>query len=232
MPDIIHYPTADSFLRGTPVGSQDTNFGSNDAIAFGVVYSGGAKSTLDRAIGRFDVSAIAAADVLTARLERNITDVVVGGGAAKIYRSLQPSTWTENGVTWNKYDGVNAWPGPPAQPAAPSPPDPVAFIDATATGTHQIFGLAGLVIDAITNRAGTLSIVIELDDEIPPFHRYTQWRHGTGATFGWRLVVETASTAAPGRRDRRTTVSGRRPRRPAQGRSPSSPPPASKGRRP
>jgi hypothetical protein len=227
MPDITCYPSADTFLRGLPAGSQDTNYGSNDAIGFGVAFLGGAKSTLDRALARFDVSAFAAADVLTARLERNITDVIVGGGSAKIFRTFHGNEWTENGATWNKYDGVNAW---GLEGEATTPPDPVAFVDATATGIHQVFGLAGLVIDAIANHAGVLSIVIQLDDEAPPFHRYTQWRHGTGGTFGWRLVVQTPTQSVLGRRDQRTSVSGRRPRRPAQGRSPSRPPPASKGR--
>ncbi len=87
----------------------DLNYGGNVAMTQQVSYDVFGKIAWYRTIGNFDVSALAGAKINTAKLVRELYSITNGGQDAKLSRCTRPSEWTEGGVTWNTYDGVNDW---------------------------------------------------------------------------------------------------------------------------
>lgn len=114
-------------------------------LSMGVLIIGGGKTQLNRVIGNFDVSGLpASAFVLAAKMRRSLTLVDPTGHGCKIVRCTRPGQWTENGVTWNKYDGVTSWTAIGGD-FDTSAPVPVAYQEPLVTGTHEIPGLAGFI---------------------------------------------------------------------------------------
>jgi hypothetical protein len=183
------YPAADSFLQ---FQSPDTNFGSNESMQEGAFYAGGAKAVLCRTIANFDVSAIASRTITAAKIIRTVWSRTGSGEPATVYRCTRPSTWTEGGVTWKKYDGTNNWTtaGGDMDGATPTP---VGYTLPGSTGEMEITGLAGFVTDAIASRGNIVSMIFRLDDEGPGSTQWHLWHSGEAVPstgHPWRLVVE------------------------------------------
>jgi hypothetical protein len=138
----------------------DANYGAVTGLRVGIEYQGGSKVSNRRFIAKFDVSSLAGEQIDAAELHRKVTYVVSGGFAAHVGRCTRPATWTEVGVTWNKYNGVDAWTvaGGDIDGALD-----LAYIEASVTGEHVIYGLKALVDDALANRAGVVAVILRPD---------------------------------------------------------------------
>ena len=70
-------------------------------------------------------------------------------------------TWTEAGVTWNKYDGTNNWTTPGGDYTTPS--------DSATAGTNTLVftgaGLAAILQDAIDSRSGIVNLLLRHANE-------------------------------------------------------------------
>lgn len=186
MPSATFTPTIDSAMEG--LANPDTNYGSSTGVLCGTIFLAGAKSQFWRAIANFDVSSISGETITAAKLRRNMTIDYGAERAETIYRCTRPATWTEAGVTWNKYDGSNAWTaaGGDYDGAAPAP---VGYTPSSGTGWQEITGLLAFVTDAIASRSNIVSIIMRLDDENPASADAHQWSSAQGGT-PWELVVE------------------------------------------
>jgi hypothetical protein len=182
----IFNPTIDSFMSGV---STTTNYGTLNLAGPSTVYAGGSKTELTRPILNFDITSIAGQTLVTAKLRLYVGDLYNPVGA-KVYRCTRPATWTELGVTWNKYDGTNNWTTAGGDYDAATP-TPVAF----TTGVSQfawfeITGLLAFATDAIANRSNVVSLILRLDDEAPDSNDgigYSQSREDANAP---QLVIE------------------------------------------
>ncbi len=157
-------PTIDSTMD---FGSPDTNFGQGATIGQGVLISGGSKNAVRRAIANFDVSAVPVSAVISqATMRRAITLADASQHSVRIARCTRPAQWTENGVTWNRYDGTNAWVtgGGEYDDVTPAA---VSFVEAVTPGQHEISGLAGFVRDALDHRSGVVSLLFRNENEAP-----------------------------------------------------------------
>jgi hypothetical protein len=169
--------------------NQDTNYGAASAIAHGTLYEG-AKTNLDRPIANFDVSLVAARTINAAELHRSFAGGFGVSFGAKIFRCTRPTTWTELGVTWNKYDGTNSWTAGGGDYDS-STPTPIAFTEGAA---ETITGLKPFVDDAIANRGNILSIIIRADNEDPGIDAWISWHSkDTPSPIGiWFLLIDYA----------------------------------------
>jgi hypothetical protein len=168
----------------------DVNYGAGGTCDWGVFYAGEIKTLLFRAIVNFDVSALSGRTINSAKLVRYIFSVQGGGWAATIYRCTRPSTWTEGGVTWNKYDGANTWTSEGGD-LDETTPTPKTLTETSSTGRHEISGMGSFVTDALSLRSGLVSLIMRADDEDPGTTKYVNW-HSKESTGGgrWRLVVD------------------------------------------
>jgi len=227
MPQLIVTPTIDSTMD---YGSPDTNFGQSGTISQGVLIAGGSKNAVRRAIANFDVSPIPISAVIAqARMRRAISLADVSQHSVRIARCARPAQWTENGVTWNRYDGTNAWitGGGEYDDLTPAA---VSFVEAVAPGQHEIAGLAGFVRDALDLRSGVVSVVLRNENEAPLVSERSNWLAGTF----WELIIDYNVTADPGRRsaiDDDSARSGTRPSVPSEGQRPARPSSGKGGRR-
>ncbi len=99
MPELSFAPVRDSKLQGVPVSGQQFNYGNGLTMRHIILFAGSDKSTWERSIVEFDVSQLAGATVLTAKLVREITSVANPGHEAKVSRCTRPGAWVENQVT-------------------------------------------------------------------------------------------------------------------------------------
>lgn len=218
-------PARDSYMD---YGSPDTNYGQSSTIAQGVLIVGGQKSAVRRAIANFDVSSIPVQAAITqAKMQRLLTLADPSSHSVRIARCTRPTQWTEDGVTWNKYDGVNAWifGGGEYDDVTPAA---VSFVEAVAAGTHEVTGLGGFVRDALDLRSGVVSLLLRNENEAPAQSERSTWLAGGF----WKLIIDYDVSGEPGRRNTGIEASGRRPRAPSEGRTPSRPPRPRKGRQP
>src|SRR3990172_4020184 len=97
----------DSYVSGGIDGSPDTNFGSATFLRLGMSIE---DYSTYRAFIKFDLSTLPDnATISSAKMSLFLQANEIGGYARtyRVYR--QKRAWTEAGVTWNKYDGTNAW---------------------------------------------------------------------------------------------------------------------------
>jgi hypothetical protein len=176
---LMSVPVAiDSHLDGNPVGDQSVNYGTEQLVTCGVEHPG-AKSNLRRAIMNFDVNPLAGRTISAASLWRYVTQIDGSSQVIRVSRCTRPSTWTETGVTWAKYDGSNNWTtgGGDFDDATP----------ASFTYTEDTFlwreltGFKALIDDAIASRGGIVSIILRNTDENPGVTRFAGW-NGKNAT--------------------------------------------------
>jgi len=111
-PSVVVGTSTISFKQGTNgyIGTTDTYINESAATTN---YGSATSVTVDGAgpfangLLKWDLSAIPSyATVSDVKLVYNVTDNS-GTSTYSVYRSLKP--WTENGATWNTYDGTNAW---------------------------------------------------------------------------------------------------------------------------
>jgi hypothetical protein len=215
MPQLTISSSSGSFMNGI---SPDTNYGASSLVSMGVLVLGGSKAQLNRAIGNFDLSGLPAnAFVQAAKMRRTLTLVDPTGHACWIHRCKRPTQWTENGVTWNKYDGVNAWTNAGGDYDT-STPAPLSYNEPLVAGTHEIFGLTPFVLDAIALRGGVVSVVMKNDVEAPSASQRSIWQAGAP----WQLVIDYVALALGdpeppsfGSRSPRAPQRALSPRRPA-----------------
>jgi len=182
--------TIDSYMNLVAPNTNNDTF----LVGLGGRYVGSAKYQLNRPIMNFDVSALAGKTINAAelRLDVEISQNPATGGESRrgrwggattctIYRCTRPTTWTEAGVTWNKYNGVSNWTSAGGD-FDRTTPAPAGFEMALATGMQVIPGLKGFVEDALANRGNVLSVIVKADDEAPG-ETHDEWfasrTHGT-----------------------------------------------------
>lgn len=177
-------PTIDSHMDQK---QPDANYGQANAVEMGPTYYGGSKDKLRRAIANFNVSALQGRTITAAQIRRVISGAIgpPQGFAATIYRCTRPATWTETGVTWNKYNGANNWTTAGGD-YDQTTPAPVHYIETT----NPIPGLKDFVIDALNNRTGIVSIIIRVDNENPGVTTWASWWSRQYQMHIWRLEVD------------------------------------------
>ena len=132
----------------------------------GAVIVGGDKTKRMRSIMNFDVSAVASRTISAAELLRHKTGIAdqANPWSADIKRCTRPTTWTEAGITWNKYDGTNNWTTAGGDVANPT----VMYTEPATDIKSPITGMVGFVTDAISLRSNIVSVIHIPDNENPP----------------------------------------------------------------
>jgi len=184
MAQITIVAEVDSFMDGA---SGNTNHGAETTIYNGEIYAGGSKVLQARPIGNFNVAALASATITDAQLERYLT-VGPATFAATLYRCTRTTSWTENGVTWNKYDGENNWTTGGGDYDGTTP-TPIAYTEPVTNGWHTLTGLGPFVTDAISNRGGIVSIIMRADDENPETDKYVIFSSREQTSNKWLLRI-------------------------------------------
>jgi hypothetical protein len=144
--------------------SPDTNYGSSQGMHSQYVRSGKQQPEVkQRTIMDADLSSVPVGSTIqpSSKLELYVY-FVRATWPCTLHRVAQPA-WTENGVTWNAYDGVNDWASPGGDYSTPAVP----FTFPSATGWLTITGadLAAFLQDALDNRAGIARMLIRVDAE-------------------------------------------------------------------
>lgn len=217
MPERTFLPIRDSKMQGAPEFAQELNYGGAQALRHIVLYAGETKTTWERAIVDFDVSELAKATIIAAKLVRDISSLASGDGPeAKLSRCTRSGAWVESEVTWLSYTSGADWTNAGGDFDDTGPPAAVTYSEPATVGEHEIAGLLPFVEDAIESWGGIVSLITRLSDEDPGVDTAAEW-FAKGHLQSWRLVVEYAPPD-PGRRSRptRTPVGpSRRPHPPA-----------------
>ena len=179
----------DNFIRAN---DPDTNFGTLTIGYIGEDFVD--TGEVNRLLIKWDLSTIPAnAVVNSAILSLYVTaDRSSNARTLRAYRVLR--AWTEEGSTWNKYDGSNAWGtagcgntttdreatdiGNTTQPASPNVGDEIAI---TLTASKVQEWISGV----LTNNGLLLKVDTETDDSI----QYAMHEHAT-AGYRPKLVIE------------------------------------------
>lgn len=180
---LVH-ATLDSWMDGV---NQSDNHGASSTVELGVVDIDD-KSKFCRWIANFDVTPVAGRTINAAELRVRRSGSSNPSFNSDIERCTRPTTWTEGGVTWDKYDGVNSWTTGGGDIDATTP-TPVDFNGLPLSGLNIITGMKGFVEDAISLRSNIVSFIASSVNEDPGV---TQWcasqsREGTGH---WVLAID------------------------------------------
>jgi hypothetical protein len=214
--ELTFIPTADAYMDGKHV---DTNY-PNTTINAGKHYTAGAKDLIGRGLIKFDVSALAglyqSIDAAQLELFVDFASAVMAGHIHRVRRA-----WTENGVTWNKWNGTDLWTAAGADDTTndrdDTTPGTVAFNAGSINNWQTISGMLGYVTDAITNRANIVNILLQGDDETDDgINHYVFWREREHTNFEpvLRVTYTPIVVTEPARRASIRTQGGR-PARPA-----------------
>ncbi len=213
MAELTFLPVRDSRMQGAPEFAHEANYGSAPTLRHVVLYAGGSKSTWERTIVDFDVSELAEATIIAAKLVREITSAGSGNGPeAKLSRCTRAGEWVESQVTWLRYKSGADWTKAGGDFDDTGPPAVLTYDEPTATGEHEIGGLLPFVEDAIKSWGGIVSLITRLSDEAPDVDTGATW-FAKGRPESWRLVVEYVPPD-PGRRTTPTRVPAGQSRRP------------------
>jgi len=134
------------------------------AANIGLVYVGGSKTGLRRALMTFDVfgaaaegRALRANDVIeSAELVFEILTILGTSGMACQAERVTRADWDAATATWNSYKTGNAWTAGGGDVG--TPPSALTYNGPTALGPFEIAGAAGFVTDAIANRGGLVNL--------------------------------------------------------------------------
>ena len=216
MPELTFLPIRDSKMQGTPEFAQSLNYGSAPSLRHIVLYSGETKTTWERTIVDFVVSALAEATIIAAKLIREISSLASGAGPeAHLSRCTRAGDWVESQVTWLRYKSGADWTDEGGDFDDTGPPAALTYDEPTATGEHEIGGLLPFVEDASESQGGVVSLIPRLADETPDVDTGATW-FAKDHPQSWQLVVEYAPPD-PGRRTTATrTPVGITPARPAR----------------
>ena len=128
-------------------------------------FSGGSKAFWYRGLYFFDVSSLVGLYTSIDAAQLELKKYSAGGtDAAKLSRCTRPGTTTEAGVTWNKYDGTNAWTSGGGD-FDDTTPGVVSFTFTDPPDPFVISGLAGYITDAIANRSNIVALLTRMSDE-------------------------------------------------------------------
>lgn len=188
MAQVVVYPSADAVLEGIGA-AKDLNFGSLSYAYHRVTYAGGDKLGWGRALSKFDVSALLGAEILDARLVRDLFTITNPGQQAILSR-CQRTGWIEAEVTWNQYANNFRWTNEGGDYDDVGPPAALTYTEPLNAGAHEVPGLTPFVIDALTNREGIVSILTRLADESPGVSTEYGWRSKEYGASAWRLVID------------------------------------------
>lgn len=206
-------PVRDSKIQGTPEFAKSFNYGSAPSLRHVVLYNGGDKTTWERTIVDFDLSALAGKQLVAAKLVREIVNLPSASGpAAKLSRCTRPGAWVESQVSWLNYKAGSAWTDEGGDFDDTGPPGALSYDEPTTTGTHEIGGLLPFVEDALANRGGIVSLITRLADEDPGVDAGAAWQ-AKGQPNAWQLAVEYGSPD-PGRQSVPRSGTKRRGARP------------------
>ena len=172
----------------------DTNYNIIGTLNVGT--SGKGANYANRAIMRADVSVIPADWTIDAAKLRWYcsTACTAAGIAATIYRCTR-NNWTETGVTWNKYDGTNAWTTAGGDYSTTDSPETKATFNLpTATGWQEITGLANFVAKAIADHSGIMEMIARIDDETAS-SKIAVYEARTDDTYRPELIIECTTPA-------------------------------------
>ena len=197
MPELTFGAVSDASMNQR---KPNQNYGANVALTHQVSYDVVGKTAWYRTIGNFDVSVLAGATINAAKLVRELFSLTNGGQEAKLSRCTRPSEWTEGGVTWNRYDGVNDWSNVGGDHDETGPPAAISYSEPTVAGPHEVQGLEDFVEDALEQRGGMVSLITFLADEDPGVTTQMLWRSKEHGADVWRLVVDYEPPAAAGGR--------------------------------
>lgn len=168
MSQVIFYPCVCTYIASGAV--QDANYGTSNRVRVGTVSKGDVNQNA-RTLIHIDLSVLGAITVQsTSKLELYDTGGGTGspGQVFNIYRVVR-TNWIEEGVTWNKYDGTNAW------TTAGCSHDGNDYSSTTpAVSTHTLpnpysppywaswtgAAFAGMVQDAIDNRSSQFHVIV------------------------------------------------------------------------
>lgn len=167
----------------------NNNWGTTNPMNHGVTYSGSSKTEVWRAIANFNVSALAGATINSAKLRRNVSDDPNSPFDVRFARCTRPADWTEGGVTWNKYDGVNNWTAAGGDVDLTTPAA-IVFTEPLGTGWVETTGFKPFVDDALQFRSGIVSIISRAVDENPGVNVHSVWASREAASNKWELEVD------------------------------------------
>lgn len=168
MPNVCLFPVKDSFMNQP---SPDTNYGNSPGMYLGITYIEGSKSGYWRVIMHFTIPAEVALGEVYLGLLCLFQMNVANGGVNTTFSRVTKTGWTELGVTYHKYDGVNLWDmegGDSDTPTITVPLPPTGSCSWTVDITD-------LVKDAITNRGRELHFMAILANEDPGVNTYATW---------------------------------------------------------
>jgi hypothetical protein len=194
LPQVQVTASADTAIfSGTP----DATLGN-----LGQVFVGNDASNAQRALLRFDLTAVpATASVVECTLSVQVV-TLNQAGPGKLYRVKQ-TAWGEATATWNRYDGVNPWTTPgafdPVEASSdvvvtPGADGPVAYAPPSSGGPFTFPDLAGLCQDAIANRGGKLDLFVKQDADAPGATAEMSFARRTDSTERERPSLEVVYT--------------------------------------
>ena len=152
-----------------------TNFGTSATAQSGENNAG---ANNYRLLIKFDLSSIPTNAIVSSATLSLWTqlDRSTNTRSKDLYRMIQ--SWTEAGVTWNKYDGTNNWPGGAGAFGAADCDNAVVWATKSMTGTESVDTEFQWVFDA-TGRA-----------------ELTKMINGTYTNNGWMLKTQTETDDA------------------------------------
>ena len=199
-------PTKDSILfQDLPT----TNDGAGSVLQEYVEIVGGAKTLWRRAILAFDVSSVAGEAINSAKLVRQVSNVL-GAGDCWVTR-ITRTDWVEAQVTWNNYKSGSPWTAGGGDIDAGTPAQ-VGFSEPGGVGSQEVAGLVAFVTDAIANRGNVVTFIVRMKDESAGgSSRGAQWHSKEGATDPVLEVDYAGAVVAVGGRRGSVLTKGPRP---------------------
>lgn len=172
-------PSADTIIASA---APDTNSSTTQALVAGNVFV--TSDNIKRSLLRFDLSGVPSIAAVSAA-SLTLTDVsgytVSAGSSFKVYRITQTS-WTDTGVTWNKYDGSSTW--------TKGGEFSTALLDShvivAGVTTFSFSSMVGLVNDALQNRSNILDVIVAGSSTVEGIgsDEYIQFRSIENASTG------------------------------------------------
>ena len=150
-------PSGDSNAAVASGSYEDVNLGASSIAVIGTTQIGKGSSHY-RYLLRFALTGLPSGTVIVGAsltLSTNIASASVGQQFSA-YRLTQPG-WTALGVTWNVYDGAQAWQTPGGDYVASGA---ASFVPSTSGDDLVFAGLASLVTDAMDNQDGMLNLLV------------------------------------------------------------------------
>ena len=112
MPELSFLPARDSKIQGAPEFARILNYGNTTSLRHIVLYNGGGKTTWERTIVDFDISALPEGKLIAAKLVRDISSLSSAAApAAKLSRCTRPN---ERRAGWRRFGSIPTWSISPA----------------------------------------------------------------------------------------------------------------------